>query len=256
MPILFDTEVKPGDVISSDLFRGLLLKLEELDSRVSSLESGDSNTSGAVRLLGFIPVVQQRVGQLLEIEGVNFVTPLSANNLTIDGQPVNVFEPGSTTVLLRVIIPSAVSVPEGGDNVPIRVSNANGSHQLLYHVLPEIDVPGDPPSFDSEDVVNDNGSAQPLVVNEFCRINGENFASDPSDNVITFTVTTPAGTVVYPQAGETLEIDTSESDESLIRVQVPDITEVAVGATLDVTLQVVVGAHPPESANVTVIRAS
>jgi hypothetical protein len=255
MASLFDTDIRPGQVISSDLFRQFLLKLEELDTRVGALESGGSDTTGSVRMLAFNPAVQQRVGQLLEIAGVNFALPASANSLTIAGQPVSSFEAGSNSQLLRFIIPAAVSVPETGDNVEVRISNANGSHLLLYRVLPAIEIPGDPPAFVSADVVNDNGSAQPIVTGAFCRISGAGFAAEPTQNVVTFAVTTANGQVTYPPQGQQLEFDETLSDEGLIRVRVPVITEIPVGQQASVLLSVQVGAHPPASASVNVIRA-
>lgn len=250
---LFDTEINPGDVISSDLFQELLLKLEELDGRVSDLEGG-GGASGAVVITGFNPTVQQRLGLLLEVIGQNFAIPLSNNVVTVDGEQITQFMAGSTSDLLRFIIPTTISVPEGGRTVAVRVSNTSGSSERLYFLLPEIPATGDPPVFDPAAVTNDDDSPQPLLVNEFCRIPGSNFAPVGSDNVITFTVTGAGGNVVYPRPGEELEIDDSQSDESLIRVRVPDIAEALPLIPRPITLEITVGAHPPVAGTVVVRR--
>jgi len=252
MAPLYDTEVRPGDVISSALFTDMITKLQELEDRIATLEGGgNGGTTGAPRITATVPSAQQNVGLDLELIGDNFVVPASANQVNIDGVRATQFLAGSTSAALRFLIPRDVSVAAGGENVEIRVSNANGSHSILFRVLPEIAAPPTPVI---ESVVNDDGSAPPLRINQMILINGANFADSPDENQITFRVTSAAGTVTYPLPGQDLEIDTGVSTTSQIRCRLPLIEEAPVFVPVPVTLEIRVGASPPATSQITVLR--
>ena len=244
MPSPFD-DVRPGDVISSSLMNFILDKLSEIDDRVTDLEQG-GGSSGQLLITAFEPPNQLPVGQLLTVIGTNFVFPPEGNNVTVDGTPITSFQPDSTSTHLRFIVPNTISAPPGGRNVTIRVSNANGSDQRLYRLLPEIPVSGNPPII--LDVQPLSGGL--IQVNQPIIITGQNFAATPSENIITFQITTAAGVHIYDNP----QINAAQSNTTQIVVTVPDITEIAVGSTAPVTLRVGVGAHVPASRNIIVIR--
>jgi hypothetical protein len=252
MAIVF-TEVRPGDVISSDLMKYVLGKLDEIDGRVSDLETGGL-PSDAVAITGFDPPNQVDTGQILTIFGRNFAFPPTDNVVTVDNTRITSFRPGSTGSILSFVVPISISVPSGGKNVRVRVANSQGEDEKLYRLLPGAEAPGDPPVITS--VVHAEG--EPFIfVNEPIRITGENFAEDPLENIITFQIMTGSGPVIYPKEGETLDIDVGQPDPTeIIVVTVPDIEEVVAGAgSTPVTLQVGVGAHVPAAMNILVRRA-
>lgn len=253
MPSLLETRVRPGDVISSDLFQAMLDKLAELEERVAELEGTGDDTAGAPRISSTIPATQQNVGRELELVGVNFAVPANTNQVTVGGRSVTQFLAGSTSTALRFLIPANVSVPPGGANVEIRVTNANGSHTILYRLLPEI---AGPPAPTIGSVMNDDGSAPPLRIGELILIVGANFAENPAENQITFRVTTAGGTVTYPRSGESIEIDTNASSSTRIRCRLPRIEEAPPFAPIPVTLELRVGASAPAAQQVTVLLAS
>lgn len=240
MPIEI-TSVRPGDVISSDLMNFILAKLSEIDLRVVTLETGGSST-GQVTITSFVPALQQPAGQELWVNGT-FAFPPENNTVTIDGTPITSFRPGTTSSQLRFIIPTTLSIPVGGRNVVVRVINEAGETSALYRVLPAVAAPGDPPAIESV-VAADGGPF--IFVNQAILISGQNFASDPAENLIRFRLVL-AGTpeVVYPAAGETIDINVANSNESQIEATVPDISEIPAGQSRNVTVEVGVGAHVP-----------
>lgn len=244
MPTLLETEVRPGDVISSELFQAMIAKLAELDGRVAELEgdTGSGPGTGAPQILGTIPATQQRVGLDLELTGVNFALPSSANQVTVDAVPVTQFLSGSNTTRLRFIIPTGVQVPPAGRNVEIRVTNSGGSHAILFRVLPAIQAPPTP-VIDSVENADTPGAVPQM--GGFILINGSNFAPNPAENQIIFEVTTAGGTFTYPRAGESIEIDTGASGTTQIRARMPVIDEVPSGAQGPVRLEIRVGASAP-----------
>lgn len=239
---IFDDEVQPGDVISAGWANYVMNRINDLELRVSDLESG--NGEGLVFIERFVPSAQVAIGQLLLIHGQNFQFPPENNSVTFDGEPATEFQLGSTSNLLRVIVPTTIAVPPGGRNVVVEVTNVNGSDQRLYRLLPEVPVVGDPPDITSITPVNG-----PIIfVLEDILISGENFAENPEDNIIIFRV----GDNEYtdPQIGDPQPDPTTE-----IVVTVPDIVEIpAGGGSGTVTVEVGVGAHIPDTFNISVFR--
>src|SRR5215472_8804866 len=111
MANLFGT-VNPGDVISSDLFNQMLAKLNDLETRVSNLETGSVIAAGNI-IDHFDPPAQQQVGQVLKVFGA-FDFPPAVNSVTIDGVQVTSFRPDSNNLHLSFVIPSTITIPLSG----------------------------------------------------------------------------------------------------------------------------------------------
>lgn len=246
-------QVRPGEVISSDLINYVLDQLGSLEERVANLEEG-GGVSDQVQITGFNPPNQVEAGQIMSILGFNFAFPPSNNVVTIGtSTTVSSFRPDSTSQELKFVVPTSLDVPTGGSNYRIRVSNSRGEDEKLYRILPGVEAPGDPPAITGVEAA-DGGPF--IFVNQDIRISGQNFAADPEENIITFTISTAGGDVVYPQPGESLNINTGESDTEQIVVTVPDIEEIVSGAgNTPVTLEVGVGAHVPDAQVIQVRRA-
>jgi hypothetical protein len=246
------TEVRPGEIISSDLINYILDELEDLDERVAALETGGTPAE-QVQITGFDPSNQVEAGQILSVLGKNFAFPPSSNAVTIDDTSVTSFRPDSTGSELKFVVPTSLVVPTGGKNFRITVSNSKGSDEKLYRILPAVAATGDPPVITNV-AAADGGPF--IFVEQDIRITGQNFADDPTENIITFTVTTgPGEEVVYPKSGETLNIDTGQSSTTEIVVTVPDIEEILSGTGNNpVTLEVGVGAHVPDAEVIQVRR--
>jgi hypothetical protein len=246
--------VRPGDIISSDLVNYLLSRIGEFDDRISKLETG-TQTSGQVEIDQFEPSVQQNVGQLLTIHGKNFAFPPTDNVVTLGNVAITAFEPDSTGSMLRFFIPRTVNVGSGSDgaNVKITITNNSGTTAALYRILPGVPVVGNPPQITDVQPVAGPGS---IFVNTQIRIIGSNFAADPTQNQITFQIVTASGPVIYPKSGQALVLDVANSNTSAIIVTLPDMAEVASGpgGAKVVTVRVTVGAFPPASRNFTANR--
>lgn len=234
------TEVRPGDLITSDLMNQLFRKIDEMEQRLASLEAGGA-TGTLLTITAFDPPNQIAVGQELSVFGSGFAFPPTDNQVTVEGVAVTQFRPGSTSTRLRFLVPSPGSpVPSSGRNVTIRVSNSNGSVQRLYRILPPIPVVGNPPEITA--VTREDGSSN-LRIGQLAIIEGQNFAATATDNTIRFRVDTQGGPVVYPQPGSTLAITSANPEE--IRLVVPEIDEVPATGGLSVTIEIIVGAHIP-----------
>lgn len=242
-------DIRPGDVISSDLMKFILEKLSEIDGRVTTLESGGSAVT-QVTIASFEPPTQIPAGQELTINGTNFAFPPSLNTVTIDGVAVSEFRPGSTSTRLRLIVPTTLSIPAGGRNVIVRVANTQGEFSALYRVMPAVAAPGNPPVIES--ILPAAGPN--LNVNQAAIITGQNFANDPTQNIITFEISTTGVTTTYPQPGQSIEIDAANSSTTQISLTLPDIVEIPSGQTRPVTVRVGVGAHVPASVSVAIRR--
>jgi hypothetical protein len=247
MPTTF-TNVRPGDVITSDLMNFVLTKIAEFEQRIGLLEAGGA--AGTVRITNFDPPNQQNAGQLLTVHGDNFTIPAAGNVVTLDDTTISSFQPDSTGSILRFIIPQTLPVPAGGKNVTVTVSNSNGKFSALYFILPAVPVTGPDPQITGVIPL----AGQQILVSSQIRINGSNFAQTPSDNVITFQILVGNVAVIYPKQGQTA-VDPS-SDASHLICTLPDITEITPGplGAGTVTVRVKVGAHPPAAFNFTAFR--
>jgi hypothetical protein len=239
-------QVRPGDVISSDLINLIITKLQALEQTIGS---GGTN----VAISGFDPPNQQAAGQILTVKGLNFLFPPTNNRVTVGDIVINDFRPDSNTTQLKFVLPQSIPVAPGGQNVPIRVENSQGSDQKLYRLMPAIPVAGPPPQITSITLQTAAGSTT-LQIGKIAFIAGQNFAATATDNIISFTVQTGSGSAVYPKQGSSLVFDPA-TNTSQILVTVPDITEIVSGAGPSfVTLQVGVGAQVPAVKVVPIIR--
>ncbi|MGH2460508.1 MAG: IPT/TIG domain-containing protein [Chloroflexota bacterium] len=246
------TNVRPGDVISSDFINLLLSELVTIEQRLTALEAGGTTPGTNVTIASFDPPNQQNAGQILTITGTNFAFPPTDNQVTLDDAPVTAFRPDSTSTILKFIVPTTLNLPTAGRNVKVTIINAVGSTSALYRILPAVPVVGIPPIITNV-AASDGGAflrvGQPII------ITGQNFAATPTDNILTFQVMTANGPVIYPKVGQTLQINTGQSSTTQIVVTIPDIAEItAGGGTTPVTLQVGVGAQVPAARNILVIR--
>jgi hypothetical protein len=247
-------QVRPGEVISSDFMNQILARLEAMEQRITLLETKPPSGDQVV-INSFEPPVQVEAGQLLTLVGSNFAFPPTGNIITIDGftVPVGNIRADSTSTRLRFIVPTEITVPAGGRNYTIRViTPIKGSAQKAYRLLPALDVVGDPPVITIITRASD-GSAT-LRIGEVARITGQNFAANPADNAITFTIATVTPAVTYPLPGQMLTVDLANSNTNQILVTVPNIVEIAAGTDAPVTVEVRVGAHPAAARVVQVRR--
>jgi hypothetical protein len=89
------TQVRPGDVISSDLFNRLLAELADLDRRISDLEAA-ANAPALVRIFSLTGPTPIRVGSRVTANGENFSRPAGANTILVDGTRVTSIAEGTS----------------------------------------------------------------------------------------------------------------------------------------------------------------
>lgn len=229
MPELLE-HVEPGDLITAENFNRLIDRLNGLRQRVEDLE----NQQGGVVINGFDPPNEVEMGQALTIFGANFEFPPNQNTVQIDGRTLSDFLVGSTNTTLRVRVPDEFQVPEGGNNVTVRVENDAGSAQRVYRLLP---ASTDQPSISS--VTRADSTTSNLIIGEPAVIEGQNFGPNREDNVIEFITTNADGTQnVYPENQEDLTVNAVSTTQ--IEVVVPEIDEAPELRGINVLLQVTV----------------
>lgn len=247
--------VQPGQVISSALINQIIAKLQELEQAITT-GGGGGQTGGQVVISNFDPLGQQHIGQILTIFGTNLPFPPTGNSVTLNGTPVPFanFQFDSTSSKLRFIVPDVPGVT-GPMQVVVMVSGQAGQQQSSYTLLPRLPNTGPPPVMTSATDLTTN-TVDVLGILHTARISGSNFAANPAQNVVTFSLQPAVGPpVVYPKSGQSIAIDAANSDTSKIQLTVPDITEITQGmGVVPVTLQITVGNNTPAARIIQVFR--
>jgi hypothetical protein len=128
--------VLPGDLITADLFNQILEDIADLNVRLAQLENATGGT-GAGQVVIFQPSVgaSMRVGEHIEISGLNFGFSSAQQRVLFDQVPVSGFEAGSNDNLLRVVVPSLANIGLGRAAV-LSVSNGTATATRGIFVQP------------------------------------------------------------------------------------------------------------------------
>ncbi|MBW2737613.1 MAG: hypothetical protein JRE64_01940 [Deltaproteobacteria bacterium] len=238
-------QVRPGEIISSELMNFILEKLEDLENQVSSL--GQLNK---VRITGFNPSEGAPVGEFIQVEGANFLHPPIENLILVAGKTVEEFSSPSTSSILTFRVPESIAITDEEEPVIVSISNEEfGGTEATYTLYPA--ATGETPVIDT--VVTEAGSTI-LNTDETAIINGENFASNPLNNDITFEIVVAGEVIRYTVADG--DIDVPNSNEQKIQLKVPVIIEIPINQPRPVTLKVKVGQKTGIKAGVMIRRLS
>lgn len=253
MANLFGT-VNSGDIISSDLFNQMLAKLNDLETRVSNLETGSTIAAGNI-IDHFNPVAQQQVGQVLQIFGA-FDFPPAVNTVTVDGVAITSFRADSNNLHLSFVIPSTITIPSSGSKTTtVQVQNSKGKDQRSYLLLAPVASTVPPPTISA--AVDFTNNTTLLRTNQKARITGTNFAANPTDNIIQLIIQVGNSQVTYPKTSQPpFTVDATQTTTTQIVVTMPTIDEIGVGTSVPATLQVGVGTAVPAAFGVTIIKTS
>jgi hypothetical protein len=115
-------QVKPGDVISSDLFNRIIALLNEHDALLTS-----TTPVSGLAITQLLPAGPYRVGDTLQILGQNFQFGIGATRVFLNATPVLSFSPTSTDSRLQFVIPAVPGVVEAGSSVDLLVLNQTQS---------------------------------------------------------------------------------------------------------------------------------
>ena len=132
MALLF-SRVRPGDLITANLFNRIYDELESLEQRLAAL--GVGGTTDQLSITGIVPSGPVRVGDEIRILGTGFGTS-TLNVVTFDGVLVNQIKAGSSSTQLVVDVPALPGIPSTGKNVGLFVSNQKGTVSTTLTVLP------------------------------------------------------------------------------------------------------------------------
>jgi hypothetical protein len=125
--------VKRGDLITADLMNQIIQAIENLDERVTALESAEDDT---VVITSISPSGNLRIGQELRVFGRNFGLTIGTCRVKVEGVQVNAFKTGSNDQLLIFNIPNVPNVPLAGKSVALIVSNRTSSDSRSFTLLP------------------------------------------------------------------------------------------------------------------------
>lgn len=143
-------QIRPGEVISSDLMKYILTKLDELEQKLGSVTPG----TGGIHIDGFDPVGPLAVGENLIIKGQGFSIPVGLNKVVLTPlppgaitEPIEIplpdffsFESSATRLKLRVPILSGLS--SAGQEFLVSVVNAGGQKaQSQYRLRAKLNAP-------------------------------------------------------------------------------------------------------------------
>ncbi|HAP39536.1 MAG TPA: hypothetical protein DCQ94_07230 [Nitrospira sp.] len=179
---------KPGDVISSVWINELVDTVNDLQTRLASLE--DAQAQGFVAITGLLYTSPLRLGDPLEIQGQNFGWSRGTQQVRFDSADITEFRPGSSDTRLLVTVPSFSNFPDAGREVALVVSDGTYSARRSVFILPA----EQPISGNLVDVLWETITPNPMAIGQPLSI-GYRLRSRV-DSTRTFTITTaiaPAG---------------------------------------------------------------
>ena len=126
--------VRPGDLIRADDFNDMLRKLQDLDARLSKLES--INPAPEAVVIDDISPPTPMEGDEIRIGGRNFGMAVGAARVDFNGVPPGFFKTGSSDTLLICNVPTIPGLPASGAPVTITVHNQASSATKQIIVTP------------------------------------------------------------------------------------------------------------------------
>ncbi len=128
--------VRPGDLIRADDFNAMFAKLQDLEERVSKLESVNP-TPGAVVMDDISPATT-REGDEIRIRGRNFGMAIGATRIDFNGVPPDFLKTGSSDTLLICNVPVIPDLPASGAPITVTVYNqfSSASRQIIVRPTP------------------------------------------------------------------------------------------------------------------------
>jgi hypothetical protein len=133
-------ELRPGDLISADLFNQMLSDLENLNIRVSKLEiTGVSTTTIHIyRIDGPTPI---RVRSRVTVVGDNFSVPATRNGIAVNTKQVTPIDSASTATQLVFDMPDP-GIGQTGQRVTLTVTNADSqTAPFQFQLEPALIIP-------------------------------------------------------------------------------------------------------------------
>lgn len=249
-----DGQVRPGDVISSELFNSMLRRLAKLEARVGSLEDrapAEEEEHEIEIITGVEPKEGQAVGQVVNVTGI-FVTPATANTVFVDQTAITDFvSAGSGQLSFKV--PATFIVQAGTTkNVKLSVENIIGKSVREYVLKPPAQAEADDPEISAVDFINirTGGSigVGGLTKATGMVVRGRNFAETAADNQVRLEFSTGRKVVRLPSQGS-LTVDKDKSNVKQLTVALPAQRELSAVAQA-LVVAVVVRARGKEARHV------
>ncbi len=129
------TFVQAGDVITAELMNQVLADIGNLQARVAELENGIPSQE-APRIFFVNPNTGVRIGETLTVVGEN-LAPANIH-VQIGNRAVAAFNGSSQGKTLTFVVPPMLSIPQGGADVMLVITNDFGDDDILVRVLPSL----------------------------------------------------------------------------------------------------------------------
>ncbi len=130
--------VKPGDLISSEVFNNFIDTINNLQERVKALEDSLPGRK-IVAITDIFPPGPYQIGQSIQVRGHSFAVPANLNTVSMDGILIERFDQGSDDTRLVFNIPTTIQgLPR---EVTLSIRNQYGADSTTLTVLPMQQIP-------------------------------------------------------------------------------------------------------------------
>jgi hypothetical protein len=204
---------------------------------------------GSMVITHLVPEGEQAVGQVLVIHGRNFAFPpigntIHFNDVELTAIPGFQYRPSSNDAQLEFVIPEIPDIGEGRrGTLRVRAGDAVVEHD--YHILPPLEVEGQPPAIAHVRLENNDTN---LRVGQVAVITGENFAADRNGNLVQLL------NEVTHRVTDVSADDVLSASETQIRFRIPTLDELPERDAVFFEVRVTVGRHPPAAHRVRIRR--
>lgn len=133
-------EVQPGDLVRSDYFNAIVAALEDLRTRVATLEGASPSPPADELVIGSVSPRTVRMGEQLTVDGQNFGWSTGATVVFLGERLITAFTSGSNTRLVFTV-PDLPGFPATGQPLQLAISNATDTDTDTVNVLPRVVEP-------------------------------------------------------------------------------------------------------------------
>lgn len=129
-------KVHPGDLITASYVNSLVDALDSLQEQIDALSMLGASPGGTKPVIVQVsPSPDVPTGALMTISGHNFAVPVTLNTVTVDGTPLDDFQPGSDDETIIVGIPGDLAGVPGSKSLVVSTAVGGASDPKSVHFV-------------------------------------------------------------------------------------------------------------------------
>lgn len=129
-------KVHAGDLITASYVNSLVDALDSLQEQIDALSMLGAPSGGTKPVITQVsPSPDVPAGSLMTIIGDNFAVPVTLNTVTLDGTPLDDFQPGSDDQTIIVGIPSDLAGVPGSKSLVVSTAAGGASDPRSVHFV-------------------------------------------------------------------------------------------------------------------------